>query len=972
MATTTIQDIIAELPNYQYNPASIQARSVQLIEDSYDGTMKFVDPTNPVIQALQVSALHCAAALQKMETNTRLQYPRSALTYEDLYPHMSDKDFVGRFADGAWATFTLLFIEDEVKLNMVTDPATGIRKIIIPRNTYFTVGGNIYSIQYPIEIRQLVHGGLNIVYDTSIESPLEELTTNELTWYYTTGSDGTPLIAMDVKAQQFSIFTQTNAVSDVREFTFNTTLDDSFMYARIYYQEDDGSWTEMVTTHTALTFDVATPTALLKVLDKNVTVTIPYVYISSGLVKNQIRMDIYQTKGAIVQLLNLYQGTDFSANWFVTDKTRDWTVYSTPLEVISVSIFSNSTVNGGRDQISFETLRNQVIANSVGGINRPITPDQITYALEDDGYQLVKNIDLVTNRVFLATKSMPTPTNSKLITAAAASIQTLNVSMEVAALHPKVKDNGSSITFTPDMIYRLNNGILSIVPQAEIDALLAMSVDQRALQIAQTSYLFTPFYYVLDASDPASFDLRPYYLSNPEAETKRFVGENQTTMMQVQTSAYTVSTTDSGFKLRVVTKSDDTWKNLPEDEVYVQLAFTPPNETNRAYTMGTLVGRSDDNERIYEFDLSSNMNVDSNDYIQLTKFMMYNTDPKVIGTELYTPFDILYSTTAQMESTYTRDDIDDILGTFMLPADVKGITHEIIRIRFGYALHTLWSRARTMSSTITYKKYESDVIATYTKDVYAPFDDGEMIHIVDGVAQTNLVHHEGDPILDSDGNPTYIHRAGDLVKDPATGNPIQVDGRQIYRQIDLMQIDGVYKFATDTISTGYLQELIDTVVGWITGDLADLQARALEQTKIYFYPKVTMGDIDVIIDSGLTTSVPANQSFNLTLYVHRAVYTDDTLKDTLTKMTISTLSSGLDSDILATSNFISALKAVYSDDVIGFQMDGFGSAGKIEAMTIIDDSKRLSIKKRLVPQADNTLIVQEDVTITYKRQEIDN
>jgi len=968
--TDTVQQMITDMLAYQYNPASIQSASLQLVTDSTDGTITIIDPTNPFVQALQVSAIHTAAACQKIETNTRLQYPRSALTYDDLYPHMSDTDFIGRFATGATATFTMVFSKSDILLKMVTDSTTGIKKVVIPRNTYFTVGGADFSIQYPIEIRQLIHGGISIVYDTTISSPLEELSSNQLVWNESTATDGTELLAIQVDTQQFNIVSVQRSIDEVREFTYTATLDDSYMYARVYTQADDGTWTEIQTSHTVLTYDVTTPTALLKVLDNAVTVTIPYVYVSTGLVKNAIRIDLYQTKGALVLALNLYPTTEFSATWFATDKVRDITVYVAPLKTISVDVFSNSTVNSGRDMLSFDTLRSQVISNSVGSISSPITPDQITNTLEDNGYQLVKNIDYITNRVYLATKPMPTPTNAKLITAAAASIQTISLDMSSTAQHSYVMDNGTSITLTPNLVYKLTNGILTIVAQSEIDALSAMTVDQQALTISQSNYLFTPFHYVLDASDSTNFALRPYYLSNPEAVTKQFISENDTTMMQVVTDTYTISSTTSGFTLRVVTTSDDTWKTTAEAQIFVQLAFIPPGETTRAYIMGVLVGRTTDNERIYDFDLSSNMNVNSSDNIEMTKFLMYNTDPKVIATTLYTEFDIIYGTTATMTSAWVRGDVDDVLGTFLLGANPKGITQEKIRVQFGYSLDTLWSRARSMSSSLTYKKWAVDVVATYTNDVYVPFDDGLTVHIVDGVATYNKAHSAGDPILDSAGNTIYLHRVGDVMLDPATGDPIAIDTRTMLRSLDLLMIDGVYKFATDSISTAYIQELIDTVVTWITTDLATLQTKVLERTKIYYYPKVTMGDVDVIINDGLATTVPANQAFTLTLYVTSDVYANDSLKTTLTNTSVSILSAQLDNDVLATSNFITALQAAYGTDVLGFEMTGFGSAGTIDTLTIIDDSKRLSIKKRLAAQADETMIVQEDMTIVFKRQEV--
>jgi hypothetical protein len=73
--------------------------------------------------------------------------------------------------------------------------------------------------------------------------------------------------------------------------------------------------------------------------------------------------------------------------------------------VQSVFVYSKNNVYGGKKALSFEQLRDRVIRNSVGDFNLPVTNVQIAASLENKGYEVVKNIDTVTNRAFLDLQS---------------------------------------------------------------------------------------------------------------------------------------------------------------------------------------------------------------------------------------------------------------------------------------------------------------------------------------------------------------------------------------------------------------------------------------------------------------------------------------------------------------------------------------------------------------------------------------
>lgn len=968
MADNSVSKLVKNALDYQFNPALIQRAVLSTLTEITNGEKTVVDPTSPFVFCIESAACLTAGFMMGNEALNRKQYSRSAQTPEDLYLHMSDRDYVNRFAIPATTRFTLALALEEVLAKMVADPSTGIRKLVIPRNTFFSVADINFSLQYPIEIRQLAHGGLQVVYDVDVVSPLQALPTNVIQHEIRRNAESEWLF-FEFDVQQFAIINQTSTLNAAIDFKLDVAFDDQYYFTRVYVENAAGNWTEIATTHSDQVYDVLTPTAVLRVIDKTVTIKIPQIYTGTGLLNKGIRIDVYQTKGPINLNLGEYPFTAYSAVWQAYDKA-DNTIYTAPLKTFrTVVTYSDKVVSGGSNALSFEELRLRVIQNAIGAPQLPITNVQAEVVLRNQGYQVVKNIDNITNRVFQATKEMPTPIDTKLITAAAASIETVLMSLKDAVQVSSVIDNGASVTLTPNTLYRNLDGIISMVTTDHLNFLLGLSSEKRALQVTQGNYLYTPFHYVLDSTNNA-FESRPYHLDNPEILTKLFVTENDSTMIQVGTAAYGMTRTPTGYQIQIVTQSGDGYKALGDDQVHVQLAYIPAGEKDRAYLNGTLIGKTEAGERSYVFDLSTNFNVDKNDNLQLSEFKLYTTEPRLTGSPLLTEFDLIYSTSAIMASQWRPDAVDQTLGRFLLPSRIAGISHEKLRVRFGYALKTLWAQCRSVISSVPFQTYVMDVPRLYEKNIYERDANGASISFdAQGKPISVILHAKGTPVLDATGTPVFQHRRGDVVLD-GNGDPVTTDTRGMLRQIDIMLIEGVYWFATDLTATAYRSTLTASVVNWLTSDLAELEKQLLDQTRIYFYPKTTLGAINVLTGDGIVKSINAGQAFRLGLYVTKAVYANADLRERLMKATISTISEQLKGTTVSLDSITTALRAQYGNDVISVQISGLGGDLNLPALTITDDADRCSIRKRLAALPDDSLIVEEDITIDFIQHEI--
>lgn len=971
--SNSVETLLAKISEYRYNPAGIQKSVIDMLREVSSGKVDIVDPTNPVVFCLEASAINTAAFMVENQTLNRKQYPAAAQTTEELYAHMSDKDYADRFAMPATAKIFFLIAQDELLSKLVPEPGnTGIRKLVLPRNTYVTVAENtVFSIQYPVEIRQMAHGGLQIVYVADQPSPLQVLTTNIVDSAVIAADDGTRYVGFELEMKQFDIISRSQPINTAQGFKLTVDFQHQYYYCRVWVDNGDGTFTEMKTTHTDEVYDSKQLTAVLKVIDQQLTVKIPQVYLTTGMLDKSVRVDLYQTRGPLTMELGNYMPEQFVATFHSLNRA-EIDDFVAPLKTMrSLRVHSAKTASGGANAMTFEELRLRVMRNAVGEPDLPITNVQIESALQRQGYTVVKNIDNITNRAFLATRSMPDPdADSDLITAAASGISMLATRLADAVTVESVIDNGSIITITPDTLYRNNGGLVQLVPTAEINTIKSLPPDQLAITVNSGGYMYSPFHYVLDSSSN-EFEIRPYYLDSPVIESKSFIGENDSTLYQVTTGTVYVMRTETGYVIRIKTKSSDEFKALDDDEISVQLAYMQVGDTERAYLLGTLINRLDD-ERVYEFDLSTNFSLNKRHELAMLKFQMFDDSERIVNLPLLTEFDILYSTNVSMGPQWKISEIDSRLGHFQLPDNSKAITHERVKVRLGHYLEHLWTRSRTVVSEESYERWATDVPATYESDVYErdPVT-GAAFKIIDGELVYTKLFSKGETVIGSDGNPVLKHRKGDVKMD-SYGVPVIKNNRDMQRQMEIFMVEGTYYFATNQVTIDYRKRLVNTVVDWLIDDLPNMGDNLLEQTNLYFYPTTTLGNVNVMFSSGLSTTLAAGQAFEVTLYVRSAVYTNAELRNTLVRKTIETISEMLRNKTVSMSDVMTQLRARYESDVISLNIKGLGGASNLDVVTMLDDANRLSIRKKLVARNDETLGLEDDVVVTFVRHERSN
>lgn len=962
------EEWLAQLDMVRFNPTLIQRLALDQYQANLGGTYDIVDPTNPFVFLMEASSMAATAAMTRNETNLRRQYPSMSVTDQEIYLHMSDRDYLDRFAEPSYTTISLIFGYNEIINRAVSYDTAGNRMLMIPRNSEFTVAGHVFTMLNPIEIRVMSHGGLQIVYNTTDLSPLEPLESNQLNWTkFRVQGESQDFLKIDVPIKQLSITTNYGKLNLATGFTQVYSFTDQFHFARVYYALSDGSWKEILTTHTDQVFDPLKPTAVLKVLSGKLQVTIPQVYLTTDLINSDLRVDIYTTEGPLELNLADYAPSRFSARWLDLDGDA-YSAYFAPLSVFTTySIFSSDTVTGGRNALTFAALRARMLENALGNYQQPISEAQLSASLNDLGYSVVKDVDNITDRTYLATRSIPVPNDSNSISGIGTAIRTLVASMETLSTYSTVADNGERITVLPETLYLETSGILSVVDRAIVDSINAMDTEQKTRLVSDRKYLYSPFHYVLDKSSDL-FDLRAYYLGLPSVNFKNFVDENPTTGISVSIGGYEISRIEMGYHLRLVCRSSDAWKELPDAAALLQVSFIPKGEVDRAYLNMELTSVNADGERIYECDLETNYDIDSSDSLTLTNFQMYENPADTHSTSLTQTFEFTFIAGSLSLATFETSYLDTQMGLHILPNTAKAISRETMSIELGRAVKALWTESRSIPSEEDYERYTVDVPATWPQTVYAtdPLT-GTILISYDPVTQQvgyTILHHAGDPMKDEFGNALFSHRKGEVVTD-GDGDVIIVNSRKLNHQLDLFLMDGTYWFADDPTVTKYRDDTAWSVVEWATEDIPQFTASLLEQTRLLFYPQSTLGPVSAVVMDNKDMVIASEQSLSIVFYLSGEAFRDTALKTALEATARDVVSDAFQSSRVTIAGIIGGILAKVGSDAITVTVSGLGGTNELAAVSLSDETARLSIKKKLSALSNGYLTVLEDIQVAF-------
>lgn len=960
---TTLADLNKDVNPVMENPQAIMRIVLDRLEDG-----QIVDPSNPFVFGIETACSLASALNDKLYANVRKVYPSLAVEEEDLYRHMSDEDYKQRFALPALTNINVYIGLEELYAKAIATNVDGVKKLVIPRNSTFAIGGYTFTMQYPIELRIMQHGGLQIVYDVGITSPLLTLDSNVVNYKYVKIS-GIDFVALEIPAYQFEIAITYSPVSSATGFTTIVPFVDQFYYCRVYHSDVNGNWVEIKTTHSEQIYDPTIPTAVLTKLTGSVKVHIPIIYMTANLINSEIRIDIYTTKGPLALDLKNFDSKDFIATW--VDLAGGDNTYSAPFETFStMTVYSESFVSGGRDALSTKDLRARIIANSFSKNNIPITEFQLTNKLTDVGYTVVKSIDNVVNRVYLATRSLAAPSDKATATGAGTGIMLFQQSMDYLSTLSTVITNGSRLTILPETLYKRVNGVVEVLTDYERATILTSPIDSIINDGNTKDFIYTPFHYVMEDIDN-KFNLRAYYLENPVITHKSFIAENASAGLQVSIKSYDIAKTSNGYTITILTRSSEEFVAIDSSTISVQLSYIAPEERYRAFINGTFIGQDPDSgERAYSFDINTNYDISSKDRFNVNSLKMFDAiTVRDLLTDLETTFDIVFIIRDYTASSVIPSTIDSVVGDFLLPNNTRrvAITREQLTVNFGHALNNLWSKSKTVASGFEFETYTTDVPYLYPDNVYETLPNGNLKLVYNSVSQkleANLLHGVGTPALDINDDPVYLHRVGDIKLDNL-GKPIPKSSRLLLRQMYMCFVDGRYYLSNNASTMEYAATIPSTIINWLENDIEPNASLMLENTELLLYPQTTIGTVSIINEEGSVLNIEAEQVIEIDVYVSEQVYTNIELRVEMDKTITNETAMELNLTSVSLSRLNDSLLGKLGDGVFGINIKGLGGINNLKVATLKDLSQRLVLGKRLALGGDGTIKIENNININY-------
>lgn len=549
------------------DPLLLQEKLLDRFEEE-TGTV-IVDPNNTPSLLMEAFASTTAGLVRKLEDTVRPAiYPARAKEAVELYKHLSDYEYVNVFATPAQTTLLMTLDKAYVMANAMSytnDEGVTYYKLIIPKTTIFTIGDHKFGLYYPIEIRcNVTTNRLYIVYDTSELNPMHALTSNVLE-YDIREVEGHDIIYLKIPVYQFQVDVYDDNVVIGSGYKRVVTYNDRFYAIRArasvlqnpgHDENVDDEWAmeEIKLCASGMTYDTDTVTMVFTPDPDALTVTleIPYIYFSKGLINGEVEVEIYTTEGEINYTLPSIEEQEelelCSIDMFNRLVTDDGiTPYVDPFRRMpALSIVPlNSAVVGGTNGMDLETLRKHVV-NGTLHTKTLQTPADIDAYFESKGYKTTILRDGVTDRIYLVHSSV-TNVLDEIISAG-----TLSTIFDFRPDNLKSfstitgSDNGHIFTILPSTIYKFDTdkGVVTPLTDNEREDLDALAPADLVEEYNKSIYTLSPFHLQVDTSSryPTSIT---YDMRDTEIKSRQFIGDRDSQEYQLILNSVQMEVTKS-------------------------------------------------------------------------------------------------------------------------------------------------------------------------------------------------------------------------------------------------------------------------------------------------------------------------------------------------------------------------------------------------------------------------------------------
>lgn len=920
------------------------------------------DPSSPVVHLYEMAAtLHVDTNRRMLKADKR-HYAILGETEEELYAGMTGVDYLDRFATPSRVNDVVIRIPtEEIMIKAIEDPTRGTKKLIIGKDSTFTVNGMAISIHYPIEIRLSRSGVIQATWLTEPVSALQTIGNNQLVVHRFIPPGG-DLEVVDIHVPAFQFKRQSNTHEiNTSGFQHSVSFEDQFYHAEVF-MDTGGGWERIPVTHSAVTYNPSQPTAVLKRVDQELKVWIPQVYFDRGLVGRALRIDVLTTKGAVNANLSDFNMGAWQVHWRDLDNQND--PYQLAFKSINLmGIYSNALLTGGSNQKTLEELKQRKIQNATVR-QKPITDNELMGTAQDMGFSINLKSDGIGARIYQLSRTLPSTQDYferdyhrlGVKGQVDSDLLTFRCDFSVLKALPNVAATNDKVTLSNQQGFLLGSGNqLTPIDMAAIQDSWGGNNDRKAEWLNANKLVYSPFFYTVDNSGP-NLQVGVFDLDYPTTEKHRFIDDNANSPLAVSSSDITIEKTTSGYRFWLAVNGSALDDVAPKDLAF-QIGLAPHRETAKVFARGDFHSIDGDYWR-YTLDLDINHLLDLNETVTAFGLRRFVGDLGEYVIDLAGEMDILWVTTTDTPTS----GLDSNIERWLFNDDFIALTLEKVQVQLGKRLMNVAGDYRRVIGDPTYAVNEEDVYLRWEEDIPLRDDNGNFVYEgVDGQRRIVWEHRAGDKVMVM-GQPIIIG---------GKGSPKYEYGERVIESpgetsiiFDLVTIEGNWRWLTNPLAQDFYRESIRTMVGYVEQAAGELSQRSLPGTVTLFAPNSRLRPVLVTEANGVVVSIPAEESPSLRVYCNDTVFDDLELRQTLRDRIHEEVDLWLAQARLSTTELSQRIESL-SPDIITVTVSKI--SGNFEVVTLKDPTQNLVMKKTVVVNGRGELDIQDTFSVEWIR-----
>lgn len=796
-------------------------------------------PSNSPYKMIFETILESTNSLElNLRSSLALTNPILATTKEELFTNLSDRDEQYLFSTPAKSIFTLRIPLKQIMDLGIHDEVNDIRSITLPKNSSIEVDNITFTLLYNVTIDITNQSGL---------VPYVNYDVDDTTIIYGEEGSGDASIIVDASNEEWVIFNVQFAQLSVDQYLSNsivgTKYDTTFNIKDTYFnsileRKVNGEWVTVPKYYVDNTFDLSIPSAYLRINDNSIRYTIPKNFVDTTL-NGSFRTTIYTTKGKIRMKMSNYRQSDFK---FIIN-----TNVSTNQEAVSagltIIISNTSIIDGGTLPTSFENLKARIINRATSRIDIPITSKQLLEVIRREGMvgELVE--DSLYNRIYLAKQeTYSIEKDSSFFTTF---LNTVKMN-EYFDPQDTINISPTFIEYKPFTVFKKDGGFVTPITKTELEYIKSLTRKEIVNTLNGDNNYFISLYTNIVKINEDTIESKVYEEQNPYFDNLSITNRNTSSLIKCSITDREISRDNNDLTFIFRIAGNDAYGEI-KDKVKIQITMNTDGGTINNTTEYVV----DDDDEYYKVTLTLAP------YIKDEKLIVTNGKVSAINRQIDLVTDIKAYIYVLDSNTYNNSTIQskNYMDTSLIYSDVPidnliGLTKEHGEVTLVKELEHLWRPASVNTLSKIYQRHQVDTPLRYTEDVYEIdgrtnsiyfIEDSNNDGICDGLS-TNKLHSIGDIVYDDLNDMVYKHKIGDIFLDD-DGEPIETNDVNYTVDLNVLMVDYKYLVINNPLFNEYKENLKGLLNVILTQKMVDINSKTMDNTKIYFKPKNTLGDV---------------------------------------------------------------------------------------------------------------------------------